>query len=353
MELTLSVLDPSSKPISRLPYNTGISADDWMLIARDVHEWGYEPVLDEQTLDRILLEEYGIEPDDPIFLEARVALKYLYDEGWKLSYAGLSARLLNDISARFGFRSMAYREEWQYDLKNHAHSYSTIRAFPQLTYAQVSAMYTDKSKCAGPHEISEYLGTVETYRQNLDDTYTPVSVDLYMPHIEFPLYPDPDIGEVRFLARNPSTASTGNPRLTSVYSANDMLYDEENRGYWVYPNGQTVNCPAGEFQAACRVYGSTRQATDTSFSIPLIRDFVKPFPASDPSQALKHIGWQNGLISHSDHKIDNSTIQQSENRLFVETTTKIQTNGGTELAHSGSGDKILGKINMISVDASL
>jgi len=163
MELTLSVLDPQSKPVSKLPYNDGVSATDWLLVSRDVHEFGYEPVLDELTLDKILLEEYGIGPDSPVLAEARVAIKYLYDEGWKLNYAGLSSRLLNDISARFGFKSMAYREEWQYVLKNHTHSYSTVRAFPQLTYQQVSSMYTDKSKCTGPHEISEYLGTVEMY----------------------------------------------------------------------------------------------------------------------------------------------------------------------------------------------
>lgn len=355
MELTLSVLDPSSKPVSRLPYNTGVSADDWFLVARDVNEWGHEPVLDEQTLDDILLEEYGIGSDSPLLLEARVALRFLYDEGWKLRYPDLSCRLLNDISARFGFRSMAYREEWQYSLKNHTHPYTTVRVFPQLTYAQVSAMYSDKSACTGPHEISEYLGTVEVYQQNLDDTYTPVSTDIYMPHIEFPLYPDPDIGEVRFLARGQlPSAETSNPKLTSVYSANDMLYDSENMGYWVYPKGQTINCPASEFQAACEVYGATKNAADTSFTVPSIADFIKPYPGSDSSTALKKVNWQNGLVSHSDHKIDNTSFSTGSNKLYADATIPTTQNAGRDAVHSGSGKPPDGhKVALLSAEATI
>lgn len=141
-----------------------------------------------------------------------------------------------------------------------------------------------------------------------------------MPHIEFPKYPEPDIGEMRVLARDQFAAGGQNPVLTTVYVAGDMLYDEENDGYWVYPNGQTIYCPTGEFMSACAVYGPTPSPGDVSFTLPRVENFVRPYPGSDTSMALKHVEWQNGLPSHSDHKIDNSSLRSGTNTLYTNAT---------------------------------
>jgi len=43
-----------------------------------------------------------------------------------------------------------------------------------------------------------------------EDRYVEVSSDIYMPHIIFPKYAQPDIGELRFLARNSCPACNSN-----------------------------------------------------------------------------------------------------------------------------------------------
>lgn len=129
MEVTLSVLDPGCLPVSRLSANDGLSADDLFLVTQPINDYSVQAVLDEEFLDAVLLEEYGIGPDSPLLLEGRRVLRFLYDNAWKLRYADLSARLLSDISAGFGFKSMAYREEWQYSLANHSHPYTSMLAF--------------------------------------------------------------------------------------------------------------------------------------------------------------------------------------------------------------------------------
>ena len=88
-----------------------------------------------------------------------------------------------------------------------------------------------------PYEMPEYLGTVEIYDQAPDGRYLPISTDFYMPHVQFPEYPGPDIGEMRFMARGSLFTADTNPKLVTVYTANDMLYDDQCDGYWVYPNG--------------------------------------------------------------------------------------------------------------------
>lgn len=351
MEVTLSVLDPGCLPVSRLSANDGLSADDLFLVTQPVNDYSVQAVLDEEFLDAVLLEEYGIGPDSPLLLEGRRVLRFLYDNAWKLRYADLSARLLSDISARFGFKSMAYREEWQYSLANHSHPYTSMLAFAQYTYKDVRSAYSDRSQCLGPHEISEYLGTVEVWGLNPAGEYMPVSTDLYMPHLEFPKYPEPDIGEMRILARDRFAADGNNPVLTTVYSENDMLYDEENGGYWVYPDGQTINCPTNEFMSACAVYGPTPTRGDTSFTVPLVSGFIKPFPGSDLNTALKRVDWQNGLLAHSDHKIDNGSFYSGSNTLFVDASISTYENGtGRGYVHAKFG-KDTSKIGLISANA--
>ena len=55
-----------------------------------------------------------------------------------------------------------------------------------------------------------------------------------MPHIVFPKYTTPDIGEVRFIASN---VLESNKTLSTDASKHYLIYDSENNGWWAYPRG--------------------------------------------------------------------------------------------------------------------
>ena len=55
-----------------------------------------------------------------------------------------------------------------------------------------------------------------------------------MPHIVFPKYATPDIGEVRFVA-NSSIGSAG--YLSTDESKGYLVQDTETGGWWAYPRG--------------------------------------------------------------------------------------------------------------------
>ena len=61
-----------------------------------------------------------------------------------MSYAALSARVLDDVESRLGLSSMAYKDVWEYALKSHEHEYSKVECYPQYTaedlYKQTPAM---------------------------------------------------------------------------------------------------------------------------------------------------------------------------------------------------------------------
>ena len=172
----------------------------------------------------------------------------------KLTYSNLSSRVLHDISARLNFNTMAYKEAWEYSLKSHEHDYSLVDVFPQYMSSEVIDQYRRdwqytaaqvQSYASNPHSMKEWIGTVAIWQTSSicigndsrgraiwQDRYVEISTDIYMPHVIFPRYAQPDIGEVRFLARNSC--------LTS--NANGLVYDAEHTGYWAYPRGQTIAC---------------------------------------------------------------------------------------------------------------
>ena len=64
----------------------------------------------------------------------------LSTEYWSVNemYNQLSSQVLRDISARLGFKSMAWEDERWYSLVNHIHNYSRaeVSANPDLTLAK-------------------------------------------------------------------------------------------------------------------------------------------------------------------------------------------------------------------------
>ena len=60
--------------------------------------------------------------DDPSLHDEMVQdiLEYIHGNG-KITYADLSARLLDDLSARFNFNTMSTKDTWEYAKANHSH----------------------------------------------------------------------------------------------------------------------------------------------------------------------------------------------------------------------------------------
>ena len=58
-------------------------------------------------------------------------LEYIHGNG-KITYADLSTRLLDDLSAKFNFNTMSTKDTWEYAKANHSHrgQYSDTRVFP-------------------------------------------------------------------------------------------------------------------------------------------------------------------------------------------------------------------------------
>lgn len=293
MDITISVLDWLSQPVSHLSSIDQISATDTYIIERN-HGSGTS------------LEHFNK----------------------KLTYSNLSARVLNDISARLNFNTMAYKDVWEYDLKSHEHEYSLVDVFPQYTSSDVIDQYSRdwrytveqvRAFSANPYSLSEWIGTVAIWqtssvyigrdsrnRAMFEDRYVEVSSDIYMPHIIFPKYAQPDIGEVRMLARN-SCPAVDNLAGASNY----LVYDNQHDGYWAYPRGQTISCAADEFYDACRVYGNNgKTGYETSFNIPCLSSFFRLNPGTQPLNAMSFHLHQTALPVHK-HTI-NSNIQQEQ-----------------------------------------
>ena len=288
MDITISVLDWLSQPVSHLSSIDQICATDAYIIERN-HGSGAS------------LEHFNK----------------------KLTYSSLSARVLNDISARLNFNTMAYKDAWEYELKSHKHEYSLVDVFPQYTSSDVIDQYSRdwrytaeqvRTFSTNPHTLSEYIGTVAIWQTSsvytgrdsrnravYEDRYVEVSSDIYMPHIIFPKYAQPDIGELRFLARNSCPAC----------NSNYLVYDSQHEGYWAYPRGQTIACAADEFQDACRVYGNNgKTGRETSFNIPCLSNFLRLNPGTQLLNAMSFHLHQTALPLHK-HAI-NFNIEEEQ-----------------------------------------
>ena len=279
MDITISVLDLLSQPVSQLSSIEEISATDIYIVERN----------------------HGSEHFNK-----------------KLTYSSLSSRVLHDISARLNFNTMAYKEAWEYSLKSHEHDYSLVDVFPQYMSSEVIDQYRRdwqytaaqvQSYASNPHSMKEWIGTVAIWQTSSicigndsrgraiwQDRYVEISTDIYMPHVIFPRYAQPDIGEVRFLARNSCSAS----------NANGLVYDAEHTGYWAYPRGQTIACSTNQFQDACKMYGNqSKNGQDTSFTIPCLSNFIKFNPCTQAANAMQKFDYQVGIAQHT-HPIDNT-----------------------------------------------
>lgn len=225
-------------------------------------------------------------------------------------------------------------------------------------------------------KLDEWLGSMKIWKLSSWETtesngkwdykvlhkeYIPTQFDIYYPHIEFPKYQIPEVGEMQFLARCnlPTTESTTNPRVDET----GLLYDEEIDAYWAYPNGQVITCNSFDFVDACKLYGNqNKDGTDTSFTIPLLSDFFRPcypgmkhklhsyvYNANSVSPIvneldvvpLQHLDSQVGVPNHTHTIADSGSneITIKDNVVIPSSTAPANGSNSTNLTHSGGARK--------------
>lgn len=146
----------------------------------------------------------------------------------------------------------------------------------------------------------EKQGKYSKYKVKHND-YVPTRYDIFYPHINFPSYQRCQVGEVQLVARwhmptNEDKQQYGNPFADET----GFLYDDQNNGYWAYPQGQTITCHTFEFQEICKIYGNDdKSGNDTSFTLPCLSNYLSLNPHSDADNPLKHVNFEVGLPEHN------------------------------------------------------
>ena len=167
------------------------------------------------------------------FLISRRQLQVENPAWWfsrRLQYSDLSARIADDLSARFGFKSMAYEDEDDYALSGHTHS--------EYNYVRLVSPFADSPD-------SEY------------DKVLLVSIDGKRKWVKVPRQrimppPDPVPGQIKLMA------------VTSLQPIDAM---GRNFDGWVYADGQTYP-PVFE-------HASYFEQVDGGFRVPDMRNMFE------------------------------------------------------------------------------
>lgn len=321
MLYTLSILDPTSLPVSQLLSAEQLCALDQFAVERKEEARGRSPILLEQyrseaseILDGVLLELGATNVPEVVYNEMLVGVGEYLHSNFKVSYDALSSRLLDDISAALGFNTMAYRDAWQHARITHTHpdDYSHLKCKAMYTKEQVVAMGAEDKEDFT--EMSNWLGTVVIWQQ-IGKKYLPISTDIFMPNFIFEEFPEPNIGEIRFIGWKSFPTGSSSLYKEETIGGTEMIYDSENLGYWVYPHGQRINCGSSEFKAACRAYAGSETATQ--FTVPDLRNFIRLNPRTELQDPLKKVHWKNGALVQHKHDIPENAFSSASIAQFT------------------------------------
>lgn len=187
-----------------------------------------------------------ISADDAFFTSQVICPPAVYKEyeSRSLTYGRLLEQLFADLSAAFGFQSMAYELSDAYARVGHVHKYNSF---------DVSAKYSADND---PDTVM-----LATFR--VGDK----KVRMRMPRQWVWKAPDPEIGELKFKAL-PTIAQPGS---IDIHAAG---FDG-----WVYPRGQSYAVGANEFTQAKTCFGQS--ATERTLNVPNIDRFIKAVPSCD------------------------------------------------------------------------
>jgi len=184
---------------------------------------------------------------------------------------------------------MAYHETHEYAPFDHQHGYTGVACYP---------IYTPEN-CERPYRFMSV---------KIDDSAGSRTIDLYTPNVIPPEREKPDIGDVRFLARNDITAEYGDISIDgkSLRGVNKTVFESMQNGTfdgWVFPDGSTYpkKIHGYDFSEAYRAFGGQ----NNWFSVPCISSFFKMNPGIRYSDALAGHEGQTGIKKHN-HEIDDA-----------------------------------------------
>lgn len=335
-ELThiLSVIDDSSLPLSRMAGVLDISASDLFAVERNDN-------LDAAEVVNHMVQALGYQPADipeETLQGMQDAIDAYVHANYKIRYDQLSCRLLHDISAAFGFKSMAYREAWEHARATHKHigEYSYVRCKAALTKDQVVAQGAEDLE--NIEDMPEWLGTMEVWSLS-GEQYLPRTTDFFMPKFKFEAYQEPDIGEVRFMGWTSFPTSVSRPYHEEIIGGTEMIYDPEVSGYWVYPHGQTVSCSVDEFQDACQAFAGSPKAL--SFTVKNLSGFMRLNPDEEKDDPCKIVQWSNCYLEEHTHKlVENLTTDPNQQVSAIATFHCGKWGGDGNYLHNGGGTLI-------------
>ena len=104
---------------------------------------------------------------------------------------------------------MAFRDKSEYAEFDHQHSYSNAACYPVYS----------------PENTDNPIRVMSLDITNMQETK---HVDVYMPKLDPPPDPEPDIGDIRFLATNSLTARYGDTHVTYVHILPDGSMQTES-----------------------------------------------------------------------------------------------------------------------------
>lgn len=256
-----------------------------------------------------------------------------------LPYSRLVQQLVTDISARFGLSSMAFRDRSEYARFDHQHDYSNAACYPVYS----------------PENTDNPIRVMSLDITNMQETK---HVDVYMPNLDPPPGPEPDIGDVRFLATDSLTARYGNMHVNYVHILPDGFTQTEYRDRfnvnlqitesiengtfdgWVFPDGSRYFKAQGSynFSRAYKVFGGS----NNEFSVPSLSGFIKANPGTYWSgDALKRMPGQTGIKQHThslaDYDADIGDITVSAEVKMA--TARSASNNDNNTLHVGNGNE--------------
>lgn len=271
---------------------------------------------------------------------------------FKLPYSRLVQQAVSDISARFGLSSMAFRDTWEYARFDHQHGYSDVACYP--VYDSAAA---DQS--------------IRLMSFDITDMHEKNHIDVCMPRFDPLPDPEPDIGDVRFLATNSLTAKYGDTHVNYVHILPDGSTQVESRDRfnvnlqitesiengtfdgWVFPDGSRYFKAQGSynFSRAYRVFGGS----NNEFSIPSLSGFIKANPGTYWSgDALKRMPGQTGIKPHThslaDYDADVGDITVSA-EIKMATAKDASRSGNNNTLHVGNEKEDTKGVTALTADS--
>jgi len=130
-----------------------------------------------------------------------------------ISYEDLSNKVFDDLSAGFGFKSMAWELSDHYSLAGHIHNYSRLSVVPTETPTQGEISAGEVSVLG--------LFSVNTKKK-----------PFYMRQVRMYKAPHPYIGQLKFMALTDQLPAIPN---------DDSYYGSASFTGWVYPDGRELD----------------------------------------------------------------------------------------------------------------